>query len=1297
MKRSLFVLMFYLFSLGLYAQSYFVGHKQIDFVDPSRNRTIQTEVYYPATIAGDNTPFASGQFPVLVFGHGFVMAWDSYQWLWDSLVAKGYIMAFPRTEGSISPSHGEFGEDLKFLNNYILTEGSNSSSFFYQHILGTSAIMGHSMGGGSSFLAAANNTNLTTLVNFAAAETNPSAIAAAANVTVPAVVFYGVNDGVAPPADHQIPMYDALASSCKTLIGIIGGGHCYFADYNFNCSFGEGTTSPQPTITREQQHEIIAQLLFPYLEFMLKGDAAAEQIYYQRLNSMNTIVFQRNCLMNYDVALRGFVSPSNSCGLNASQTVSVIVKNNGINPVSNVPLSLVFNNQSPVQEIYTGTINPNDSIIYTFTQTVNAGQPGATYHFMVYSSYANDEYIYNDTVSVSYTNTTVALPISVDFTGYDGSNLATVFPGWKESQGIVPTGNTSAWVSRTGIGGTTNVTTKVNFYSSPIREWILGPGFLCGPYTKLSFDVALTAYNSTAEYANGMGTNDSLIVFYSTDCGLTWNRLTAYGNDANFTNTLQTIEIDLSVFNGQGIAIAFEAFREMTVSNDYDLHLDNILIKNYAPYDLVAEGFVSPVEQSCYGTESVEVTIKNNGLNAVDFSVNPITIDVQVTGVVNQMLTYQLTSGNLASQASMNQVIGTVDMSQNGNYTFTQHIYFTLDDDTTNNALSQTVTVSNPELSIQGNTQICSGQSTTLTAQANVTGMVSLINSNATPVNIPDNNTTGVTSTITVSNIDSSLMAANVLKRVIIDSLTHTYVGDLKIDLIAPDNSSINLINLRGSSGDNFIGTTLDPTASVAISSIASTNAPFTGSYIPEGNFSSLTGSADGTWKLKVSDLASGDVGILHKWTLVLEVNNYIVSYTWNNGQTTPDITVTPSQDTTYCLTITDAKGCSKTDSVTVSVGGNTTVLELGQDIAVCEGQIVTLDAGNGFSSYLWNTGETTSTIQVTNSGTFFVTVSDACGSQVDSVIVTIYPQPAVNLGPDVNICLGNAATLTAPANLTYNWSTGENTQSIIVTPSSSGTYTYMVMVSDANGCVNSDTIDVNVYDLPTVELGPDVNICLGNSATLTASANLTYNWSTGENTQTITVTPSSSGTYTYMVTVSDANGCVNSDTIDVNVFDLPTVELGPDTSICNTDQLLLSVGNYAQYIWSDGSTLPTLTVDANQLQNGVYTYAVTVTDNLGCTATDQINITVITCSGINDLATNQITIYPNPATEYVLFEGLPLHTLIIVMSEDGKVVYQNNNLETTSLKLDISQWSSGIYFVKSINEQMQTYMFIKR
>lgn len=290
--------LFLMCSVQSSAQNYAIGHKQITFTDPARsNRSIQTEIYYPATSAGDNTPFVAGQFPLIVFGHGFVMAWSSYQWMWDSIVPHGFIMAFPRTEGSMipTPDHAAFGLDLAFLNDFIKSENSNSSSFFYQHLSNKSAIMGHSMGGGSSFLAAENNTNLTALVNFAAANTTPSSITASSNVTIPTLIFMGENDGVAAPATNQIPMYDSCASSCKTLVTILGGGHCYFADYNFNCSFGEGTSSPQPTITMDEQHVRTAYLLIPYIDNILKNNSASGTLFMNRLNENINTSYLRSC------------------------------------------------------------------------------------------------------------------------------------------------------------------------------------------------------------------------------------------------------------------------------------------------------------------------------------------------------------------------------------------------------------------------------------------------------------------------------------------------------------------------------------------------------------------------------------------------------------------------------------------------------------------------------------------------------------------------------------------------------------------------------------------------------------------------------------------------------------------------------------------------------------------------------------------------------------------------------------------------------------------------------------------
>ena len=94
------------------AQNYQIGHTTITFNDPNRTggfgsgsgsgRQIQTEIYYPADVAGTDVASSSGSFPVIVFGHGFVMSWDSYDNIWTELVPLGYIVAFPRTEGSFS-------------------------------------------------------------------------------------------------------------------------------------------------------------------------------------------------------------------------------------------------------------------------------------------------------------------------------------------------------------------------------------------------------------------------------------------------------------------------------------------------------------------------------------------------------------------------------------------------------------------------------------------------------------------------------------------------------------------------------------------------------------------------------------------------------------------------------------------------------------------------------------------------------------------------------------------------------------------------------------------------------------------------------------------------------------------------------------------------------------------------------------------------------------------------------------------------------------------------------------------
>jgi len=277
------------------AQTFSVGNTSIVFYDSLRNRNIATEIYYPADNPGQNEPVSAGDFPVLVFGHGFLMAWDSYQNYWSEIVPNGYVICFPTTEMGISPDHHQFGQDLKFLATQMQIESQDSNSLFFNSLAQETGLIGHSMGGGASYLAAANNSNIHALINFAAAETTPSAISAASNITVPSLIFSGDDDCVAPPLDHQNMMYAQLNSACKTQVKIINGGHCYFANESTTCSLGESFCNGNINITRTEQQAVTNDFLNHWLDYTLKGNQNAFTVFNDSLQTSNRINYLQDC------------------------------------------------------------------------------------------------------------------------------------------------------------------------------------------------------------------------------------------------------------------------------------------------------------------------------------------------------------------------------------------------------------------------------------------------------------------------------------------------------------------------------------------------------------------------------------------------------------------------------------------------------------------------------------------------------------------------------------------------------------------------------------------------------------------------------------------------------------------------------------------------------------------------------------------------------------------------------------------------------------------------------------------
>jgi hypothetical protein len=277
-------------------------------------------------------------------------------------------------------------------------------------------------------------------------------------------------------------------------------------------------------------------------------------------------------------------------------------------------------------------------------------------------------------------------------------------------------------------------------------------------------------------------------------------------------------------------------------------------------------------------------------------------------------------------------------------------------------------------------------------------------------------------------------------------------------------------------------------------------------------------------------------------------------------------------------------------------------VVDLGPDSVICTGTALNLDAGNTGASYVWSTQEITQIINVTTTGSYEVVVTDQNNcSGSDEVVVTVSDllDPVIVADGPVIFCNGDSVTLDAgiPGS-DYMWSNGETTQTITVTDPG----LYEVVVTDQYGCGGTDDEIVTILQLPNAVIQPTgpIAICDGDTATLTVSNTFAnYEWSPG-GASTTSIEVWQSGSYT--VTVTDPNnGCVaTSDevVVTVNTTNTPTIVASGATEFCAGQSVSLSVepGPYNSYLWTSGSTTPSIVV----IETGYY--GVTVVDANGCT-----------------------------------------------------------------------------------------------
>jgi hypothetical protein len=219
-------------------------------------------------------------------------------------------------------------------------------------------------------------------------------------------------------------------------------------------------------------------------------------------------------------------------------------------------------------------------------------------------------------------------------------------------------------------------------------------------------------------------------------------------------------------------------------------------------------------------------------------------------------------------------------------------------------------------------------------------------------------------------------------------------------------------------------------------------------------------------------------------------------------------------------------------------------VVSISGPSVVCLGDSIALVA-NGANTYVWNNNATTTTIVITptTTSTYSAVGTDTNGcvglSAIDSIFVNPVPILSI-ISTATAICVGDTVKFTAAGANSYAWNIGDNDSLIVVTPTI--TSTYSVVGTNGFGCTSTKTDSVKVNALPVLTIsGTTGTICIGENITLTANGANTYTWSGGINTNSIAVSPSVSTTYSASGTSTD--GCVGSNTLQLNVTECTNIK----------------------------------------------------------------------------------------------------------------------------------------------------------
>jgi len=333
--------------------------------------------------------------------------------------------------------------------------------------------------------------------------------------------------------------------------------------------------------------------------------------------------------------------------------------------------------------------------------------------------------------------------------------------------------------------------------------------------------------------------------------------------------------------------------------------------------------------------------------------------------------------------------------------------------------------------------------------------------------------------------------------------------------------------------------------------------------------------------------------------------------------------TITKLESKIYSVEVTNSFGCKGTDDVELTVNP-LPIADLGNDTAICAGDIAIIfnasvrsTGGNGvaITKYTWNDAANGATKSTDIAGEYWVAIEDAnmC-HDTDSVVLIVHDLPDVTLRSDTSICAGDdpvdfIAFGGITTDTTYTWSSGEVGEFI----SKDDAGMYKVVMEDQFGCLDSDSVELTINDLPIIELR-DSTICQGAPAVVfdaeAATPGMTkYTWNDTDESGTFTTDVAGK----YWVIVIDANQCSDTDSVTLTVNSFVPVEIGPDTAICADEPDVLfdaGIEGANSYVWAKEDLTP-VGNDQTFLTGDAGKYYLALEDSNGCPGVDSIVLTV--------------------------------------------------------------------------------------